>query len=142
MDQGEQKRKFSFASDILGGQILSKSKVDQYFILYVFALVLAFISINLGVEKTQLTMRRNQRELKNLKADYTAKAARLQYLSKRNEVEERLATQDSKLKKPIDPAKAVRIVRPFFVKRLLALSENAVRKDMDDLPRFLCTGSS
>ncbi len=113
MNEGEQKRKFSFASDILGGQILSKSRVDQYFILYVFALILAFISINLGVERTQLTMRRNQRELKNLKADYTAKAARLQYLSKRNEVEERLATQESKLQKPTDPAKAVQIIERY-----------------------------
>ena len=88
MENGQSERKFSFASDILGGQILSRSKVNQYFILYLFALILIFISINLGVEKTQLTMRRNQRELKNLKADYTAKAARLQYLSKRNEVEQ------------------------------------------------------
>ena len=111
MNEGEQKRKFSFASDILGGQILSKSKVDQYFILYVFALILAFISINLGVEKTQLTMRRNQRELKNLKADYTVKAARLQYLSKRNEVEERLKKHNSSLYKPVTPAKAVKLAK-------------------------------
>ena len=113
MDNGQDNRKFSFASDILGGQILSKSKVDQYFILYVFALILIFISLNLGVEQTQLTMRRNQRELKNLKADYTAKAARLQYLSKRNEVEARLIQQDSKLKRPADPAKAVKIVERY-----------------------------
>ena len=113
MNEGEQKRKFSFASDILGGQILSKSRIDQYFVLYVFALIIAFISINLAVEKTQLTMRRNQRELKNLKADYTAKAVRLQYLSKRNEVEGRLAIQASKLKKPAVPAKAVKIVERY-----------------------------
>ncbi len=114
MENGQNTRKFSFASDILGGQILSKMKmVDQYFILYVFALVLLFISINLGVEKTQLTMRRNQRELKNLKADYTAKAARLQYLSKRNEVEQRLISQDSKLKRPSDPAKEVILVERY-----------------------------
>ena len=113
MDKGQRTRKFSFASDILGGQILSRRSVDQYFVLYVFALILLFISINLGVEKTQLTMRRNQRELKNLKADYTAKAARLQYLSKRNEVEERLTTQDSKLKRPEDPAKEVKLVERY-----------------------------
>ena len=113
MENGQSERKFSFASDILGGQILSRSKVNQYFILYLFALVLIFISISLGVEKTQLTMRRNQRELKNLKADYTAKAARLQYLSKRNEVEQRLIVQGSKLKRPADPAKAVIYVERY-----------------------------
>ena len=114
MSGTENKRKFNFASDILGGQILSRLKtVDQYFIIYLFCLVIAFISMNLSVENTQLTMRRNQRELKNLKADYTAKAARLQYLSKRNEVEQRLITQDSRLKRPQDPAKAVKLVERY-----------------------------
>jgi hypothetical protein len=60
-----------------------------------------------------MTMRRNQREIKNLKADYTAKAARLQYLSKRNEVEERLAKHNSPLKKPVNPAKAVKIAKRY-----------------------------
>ena len=112
MENTENRRKFNFASDILGGQILSRLKtVDQYFIIYLFVLTIAFISINLGVEKTQMTMRRNQRELKNLKADYTAKAARLQYLSKRNEVEERLKLHNSPLQKPVTPAKAVKIAK-------------------------------
>ena len=69
--------------------------------------------MNLSVENTQLTMRRNQRELKNLKADYTAKAARLQYLSKRNEVEIRLQEHGSLLQKPVDPAKAVKMARKY-----------------------------
>ena len=114
MDNGQKPKRINFASDILGGQILSRLRtVDQYFILYLFALVIAFISINLGVEKTQLTMRRNQRELKNLKADYTAKAARLQYLSKRNEVEVRLIQQQSRLEKPKDPAKTVKLIKRY-----------------------------
>ena len=85
--------------------------VGQYFIIYLFGLVLAFITLNLSVEKTQMTMRRNQRELKNLKADYTAKAARLQYLSKRNEVEDRLEKHSSSLHKPVNPAKAVKLAK-------------------------------
>ena len=114
MNNGQKPQRINFASDILGGRILSRlRKVDQYFILYLFALVIAFISINLGVEKTQMTMRRNQRELKNLKADYTAKAARLQYLSKRNEVEERLRKHNSSLYKPVTPAKAVKLAKRY-----------------------------
>lgn len=114
MSETKQTRKFNFASDILGGQILSRLKtVDQYFIIYLFCLVIAFITFTLSVEKTQLAMRRNQRELKNLKADYTAKAARLQYLSKRNEVEIRLLQLESKLEKPSDPAKAVKLIRKY-----------------------------
>ena len=114
MGETENKRKFNFASDILGGQILNRLKtVDQYFIIYLFVLVIGFISINLAVEKTQMTMRRNQRELKNLKADYTAKAARLQYLSKRNEVEERLKQHNSPLQKPAAPAKTVKLAKRY-----------------------------
>lgn len=112
MSETRQTRKFNFASDILGGQILNRLKtVGQYFIIYLFGLVLAFITLNLSVEKTQMTMRRNQRELKNLKADYTAKAARLQYLSKRNEVEDRLEKHSSSLHKPVNPAKAVKLAK-------------------------------
>ena len=32
---------------------------------------------------------------------------------------------------PMEPAKAVRIVRPFFVSRLFRLRPRAVKKDMD-----------
>lgn len=114
MENRQESGKFNFASDILGGRILSRLKtVDQYFILYLFALVIAFISINLSVEQTQLEMRRNQRELKNLKADYTAKSARLQYLSKRNEVEARLSGHGSSLSKPKDPAKTVELIERY-----------------------------
>ena len=112
MENNTNRRRFNFASDILGGQILNRLKtVDQYFIIYLFCLVIAFITFTLGVEKTQMSMRRNQRELKNLKADYTAKAARLQYLSKRNEVEDRLEKHSSSLHKPVNPAKAVKLAK-------------------------------
>ena len=107
----EKKRKFNIASDILGGQILARDKIlSQWkFILFVFGLTILYITITLQVEKTQLTQSRNQREIKNLKSDYTSKAARLQYESKRGEVEQRLITQGSKLKKPTQPAKRVKL---------------------------------
>lgn len=77
------------------------------FVLYLFFLVILYISINLGVAKTQLTQRRNQRELKNLKADYTSKTARLQYSSKQGEIEVKLKALGSKVQKPDKPAKLV-----------------------------------
>ncbi len=102
---------FSITGDILGGQFLSRQKITAQwlFILYIFLLILLYITINLGVEKTQLTQRRNQRELKNLKADYTSKAAKLQYQSKRGEVEQRLITLGSALQKPEHPARLVKL---------------------------------
>jgi glycosyltransferase involved in cell wall biosynthesis len=65
--------------------------------------------INLGIAKTQLTQRRNQREIKNLKSDYTSKAARLQYQSKQGEVEIRLKAAGSKVEKPKQPARLVKL---------------------------------
>ena len=104
-------KKFSVTGDILGGQFLAKKELSKqwFFILYIFVLVLIYISINLGVEKTQLSQRRNQRELKNLKADYTSKAAKMQYYSKRGEIEIRLIEQGSLLEKPKQPPRVIEI---------------------------------
>lgn len=77
------------------------------FILYLFILVIIYISINLGVARTQLTQRRNQRELKNLKADYTSKTAKLQYSSKQGEIEIKLKELGSNVQKPGKPARLV-----------------------------------
>ena len=43
---------------------------------------------------------------------------------------------------PIEPAKAVNIVRPFLVSKLFKLNENAVGIDIEDFPKFLCFGFS
>ena len=43
---------------------------------------------------------------------------------------------------PMDPAKEVRRVRAFLVRRLLKLKDRAVRKDMEAFPMFRCSGSS
>ena len=42
---------------------------------------------------------------------------------------------------PIEPAKDVSNVLAFFVFRLLKLRARAVKKDMEDFPIFLCSGS-
>ncbi|MCI1720290.1 MAG: hypothetical protein LKM37_04645 [Bacteroidales bacterium] len=97
---------FNIRRDVLGGQFLSKKKMagQWLFILYIFFLILLYITINLGIESTQLAQSKNQRELKNLKADYTSKAAKLQYQSKRGEIEQRLLDGGSTLKSPDKPA--------------------------------------
>ena len=40
---------------------------------------------------------------------------------------------------PMEPAKAVRSVRIFLVRKLLKESPNAVRKDIEERPIFLCS---
>lgn len=110
-DREHKQEGFDFMTSIFSGHFLSKMKMtgQWFFILYVFFLIILYISINLGVAKTQLTQRRNQREIKNLKSDYTSKAAKLQYQSKQGEVEIRLKAAGSKVEKPKQPARLVKL---------------------------------
>ncbi len=41
---------------------------------------------------------------------------------------------------PMEPAKEVSRVRPFFVRKLLKLRASEVQNDMEDFPMFLCFG--
>ena len=101
--------KFSIIRDFFGGQFLNNSKITSQwpFILYVFLLIMIYISINMGVERTQIKQLRNQRELINLKAEYTGKQAKLQYMSKRGEISTRLEEIGSTVKNPEYPARVL-----------------------------------
>lgn len=103
--------KMNLTSDILGGQFLSRMNLQKhgFFILYLFALVIAYITINFNVEATLVKQRNNQLELKNLKSNYTSKVARLQDQSKQGTVEQRLIATESKVAKPKTPARLVEI---------------------------------
>lgn len=97
--------KRNWFSEIMNGQILLQSGIEKQskFVLYIFILIILYITINFGIEKSLLTERRNQKELKNLKADYTGKSSKLLYQSKRVEIEKRLLEHNSKLMKPTEP---------------------------------------
>lgn len=95
-------------SSLLRGEIVKDVLGrDIWFVLYVFVIIIIYISVNLGVERTQLAIRKNQLELKNLKAEFAGKTARLQMLSKRGEVIQRLAKQNSTLINPVSPPKVI-----------------------------------
>lgn len=92
-------------SEIMGGGFLLQSGILKHinFVLFVFGLIILYIAINFGIERSLLTERQNQREIKHLKADYTSKYARLLNQSKRIEIENRLKLNNSKLKLPSEP---------------------------------------
>lgn len=99
------KRGFKVKRDLLGGGWLSSEMAGQWpFILYIFMLILLYITINLGVANTQKIKGRNERELKNLKADYTSKEAKLQAQSSREQIRARLIKSNSQVKEPVEPA--------------------------------------
>lgn len=67
--------------------------------IYLFGLIIVYIFINFYVENSLMSERENSRVMKNLKADYTAKSAKLLYKSKREEIEKLLKNNNSILYK-------------------------------------------
>ena len=110
MTQKMAKKRFDIKNNILGGAFLTRSQMagQWVFILYIFGLIFLYITLNLAVINTQKASSRNQRELKNLKADYTSKEAKLQAQSSRSEIILRLQQSGSSLKDPSEPAKRVK----------------------------------
>lgn len=106
----EEKKRVSFSS-ILGGQFLLNLGATRHwlFALYLFVLIILYITLNLKVADTDIQIRRNQTELKNLKADYTSKSAKLQYQSRQGEIERRLEVTGSKVERPQHPATLVKL---------------------------------
>lgn len=107
----EEKKKFNFSSDILGGLYLLNLGASKrwLFMLYVFFLIIIYITLNISIADTNVKIRKNQIEIKNLKADYTGKSAKLQYQSRQEEIERRLRSTGSKVERPLHPATLVRL---------------------------------
>ncbi len=83
-----------------GDLILNKNLMREYrFIIFIFLLVILYISKNFAMERILLSERANTRTLKNIKADYTSKAAKLLELSKIGEVERLLNEKQSTLRR-------------------------------------------
>ena len=93
--------------EILGGQIGFWVIQNIRFVLFFFILTITYIAINFSMERNLILERQNMRELIHLKSDYTSKSSRLQYESKRVEVENKLKALNSALKTPEDPPKRV-----------------------------------
>lgn len=96
---------------LLGGQfLLIRGGLIRHwkFLLYIFFLIILYITIHFGVKDTLLAKVRNDNYIKNLKSEYTGKNARLLYLSKKVEVEERLKKNSSTLKPAINPPTIIR----------------------------------
>lgn len=102
-------KKFNI-KDLFNGKILVQEWTIKkaLFAAYVFFLIIVYITINIWVQNTQVEMRKNQTILKNYKADYTSKTAKLQFESKRGEVAQKLQELGSTLQNPTKPAISVK----------------------------------
>lgn len=104
---------FNIKRDLIGGGILSKSGIlSQWpFVLYIVILIITYISLNLGVQKAHLRQEKNLSQIKNLKADYTSKIARLQNVSSREQIKLLLEKHGSTLRSPQRPAQRVKKIK-------------------------------
>lgn len=107
------KRRFNIRKDLLGGQWLaSENMVKQWpFILYVVLLMLLYMGLNQRVISVKRIKNKNTTEIKNLKADLTSKAAKLQNQSSRNQIIEKLQATGSTLKNPSEPAQIILLTK-------------------------------
>ncbi len=98
--------KINWLNEILGGHLLASSGIlnNIRYIIFVFILIILYISLNFAIEDRLKTERANQRELKHLKSEYISKSAKLQNFSKKLEVDKRLRELNSKLREPSSPA--------------------------------------
>lgn len=102
-------RKFSIQRDLLAGEWLTRGSVVKHigFLIFVVILVLLYMSMNQAIIDVNRRKSKNNIEIKNLKADYTSKAAILQNQSSRNKIIEKLQMNGSTLKNPSAPAQRI-----------------------------------
>lgn len=98
--------KGSLIGNILGGQILVRGGglIKHWkFVLYVFLLVILYISFRFEVRDTMMEEVQNEETLKDLRAEYSNKMTRMLQLSKRGEIEAKLSSYNSPLVPPKYP---------------------------------------
>lgn len=97
--------------NVLGGQVLAKSSFTRHwrFILYIFALVILYISIHFGIRNTMQRMTRNEETLRNLRSEYMGKYNRLLHTGKRGEIELLLENNSLDLEAPVTPPSRVKM---------------------------------
>jgi len=98
-----------YLSGIFGGEPILNSIIEHQlrFILFVFALVIIYISLHYAVGQTFVERRKLERELKNLHAEYTTCTAEYMFLSKREEVSKHLVRLGSRVHAPTVPPKRI-----------------------------------
>lgn len=96
----------SLIGNILGGQILVRGGglIKHWkFVLYVFVLVLLYVTFRFEIRETMLTEVKNEEILKDLRDEYSNKTTLFLQLSKRGAVEQKLKENNSRLIPPQYP---------------------------------------
>ena len=97
--------------NVLGGQVLARRGLTKNwkFIIYIFILVLVYISIHFWTRNTMQRIARNEETLRNLRSEYMGKYTRLLYTGKRGEIEQLLEENGLELLPPDTPPTRINI---------------------------------
>jgi len=96
-------------TNLFDGELILRKLVERHlrFIFFLFGLVIVYISLHYAVSQTLVEGRKLERELKNLRAEYTSCKAALMFLSKREEISKHLADLGSKVHAPTLPPRRI-----------------------------------
>ncbi len=97
---------------ILGGDIIAGKKGlarHWKFILFLFALVIAYITIHFWVRGTMQRISRNEDLIRNMRSEYMGKYSEMLSMSKRGEIEKLLDEKDLALIPPDVPPTIVKL---------------------------------
>ena len=99
-------------TNIISGQFLKDLFVKNWkFVFFIFLLILIYISLLFGMRETNRNVERNEEIIRELRSEYLGKFTRLQYQSKRGEIEKNLAKERSTIVPPSEPPTIVIIER-------------------------------
>ncbi len=96
---------------ILGGDIIAKKGLAKHwkFILFIFALVIIYITIHFWVRSTMQRINLNEDKIRNMRSEYMGKYSEMLSMSKRGEIEELLVEKDLALIPPEIPPTIVQM---------------------------------
>ncbi|MBR2947131.1 MAG: hypothetical protein IKC17_00880 [Bacteroidales bacterium] len=96
--------------DIINGQFLKRLILRNWkYMIFLFLLIILYISLLFGIRNTKRNVEKNEKLILELRSEYLGKFTRLQYLSKRGEIETNLKKERSTLVPPSDPPTIVLI---------------------------------
>lgn len=98
--------KKNLLASFLGGKFMAPrrgSVKNMKFILFLFVLILLYISINFGIRGTKQRISSNEERVRTLRSEYLGKYSRLLHQSKRGEIEKSLEKEGSTLQAPQTP---------------------------------------
>ncbi len=103
-------RKSNVVKDLVSGKALFKLiEKHRGYILFLFALAVAYMAIQYYMEKTVYEARRLELELTGLRIEYTTRSSEFMLLSRRSEITREIGLRNMMIREPQYPPKRIKI---------------------------------